>query len=131
MAKHGRACIAGTAERARGNGLDAIEKLEGRTCGQQKDGAVNDGFVRRIHARDPSRKQEQRPPGAGHEGGTKQDSGSAFMTCAGGALLLFPRWIARMYTPDETVIHSTILLLAAGAAFQLFDGIQTVATGAL
>jgi len=36
-----------------------------------------------------------------------------------------------MYTPDETVIHSTILLLAAGAAFQLFDGIQTVATGAL
>jgi len=33
-----------------------------------------------------------------------------------------------MYTPDETVIHSTILLLAAGAAFQLFDGIQTVAT---
>jgi MATE family multidrug resistance protein len=29
------------------------------------------------------------------------------------------------------VIRSTILLLAAGAAFQLFDGIQTVATGAL
>src|SRR6202008_1328580 len=36
-----------------------------------------------------------------------------------------------MYTPDETVIRSTSLLLVAGAAFQLFDGIQTVATGAL
>src|SRR5258707_4377210 len=36
-----------------------------------------------------------------------------------------------MYPPEEAVIHSTILLLAAGAAFQLFHGIQTVATGAL
>ena len=53
------------------------------------------------------------------------------MTCAGAALLIFPRAIARMYTPDEDVIHATAYLLAAGAAFQLFDGIQTVATGAL
>jgi len=71
------------------------------------------------------------PRGAGEAGGTAILLGAAFMTCAGAALLLFPRWIARMYTPDETVIRSTILLLAAGAAFQLFDGIQTVATGAL
>lgn len=71
------------------------------------------------------------PVGAGETGGTAIFIGAAFMTCASAGLLLFPRWIARMYTPDETVIHSTILLLAAGAAFQLFDGIQTVATGAL
>src|SRR3989454_8143627 len=71
------------------------------------------------------------PRGAGDAGGTAIFLGAAFMTCASGALLIFPRWIARMYTPDETVIRSTILLLAAGAAFQLFDGIQTVATGAL
>ena len=71
------------------------------------------------------------PKAAGDAGGTAIFLGAAFMTCASAALLLFPRWIARMYTPDETVIHSTILLLAAGAAFQLFDGIQTVATGAL
>ncbi len=71
------------------------------------------------------------PRGAGNAGGTAIFLGATFMTCAGGVLLLFPRWIARMYTPDETVIRSTILLLAAGAAFQLFDGIQTVATGAL
>jgi MATE family multidrug resistance protein len=71
------------------------------------------------------------PRGAGDAGGTAIFLGAAFMTCASAALLIFPRWIARMYTPDETVIRSTILLLAAGAAFQLFDGIQTVATGAL
>jgi MATE family multidrug resistance protein len=71
------------------------------------------------------------PVGAGEAGGTAIFLGAAFMACASAGLLLFPRWIARMYTPDETVIRSTILLLAAGAAFQLFDGIQTVATGAL
>ena len=71
------------------------------------------------------------PAGAGDAGGTAIFLGAAFMACASAGLLLFPRWIARMYTPDETVIHSTISLLAAGAAFQLFDGLQTVATGAL
>jgi MATE family, multidrug efflux pump len=71
------------------------------------------------------------PRGAGNAGGTAIALGAGFMTCAGVALLVFPRWIARIYTPDKTVIRSTILLLAAGAAFQLFDGIQTVATGAL
>jgi len=71
------------------------------------------------------------PRAAGDAGGAAILLGACFMACASAALLLFPRWIARMYTPDETVIRSTILLLAAGAAFQLFDGIQTVATGAL
>jgi len=71
------------------------------------------------------------PKGAGAAGGTAIFLGAAFMTGAAAALLLFPRWIARMYTPDKIVIRSTIALLAAGAAFQLFDGIQTVATGAL
>ena len=53
------------------------------------------------------------------------------MTLAGIILLIVPRWIARIYTADELVIRSTAALLAAGAAFQLFDGIQSVATGAL
>ncbi len=68
---------------------------------------------------------------AGDAGGTAIFLGASFMTLAGIALLVFPRWIARIYTSDELVIRSTIHLLAAGAAFQLFDGIQTVATGAL
>ena len=69
--------------------------------------------------------------GASDAGGTAIALGAAFMAGAGIALLVFPRWIALMYTPDPGVIRSTISLLAAGAAFQLFDGIQTVATGAL
>ena len=71
------------------------------------------------------------PVGASAAGGSAIFFGAGFMTLAGIGLLLFPRWIARIYTPDETVIRTTVLLLAAGAAFQLFDGIQTVATGAL
>ena len=71
------------------------------------------------------------PRGAADAGGTAIFLGAAFMAAASAGLLIFPRWIARMYTPDETVIRSTIVLLAAGAAFQLFDGLQTVATGAL
>jgi MATE family multidrug resistance protein len=71
------------------------------------------------------------PRGAGDAGGTAIILGAVFMTLAGIALLVFPRQIAHIYTPDETVVRSTVLLLAAGAAFQLFDGIQTVATGAL
>ena len=71
------------------------------------------------------------PQGAGDAGGTAIFLGAAFMTCAGVVLLAAPRWIARVYTPDPAIIRSTIILLAAGAAFQLFDGIQTVATGAL
>jgi MATE family multidrug resistance protein len=53
------------------------------------------------------------------------------MTLAGAVLLVVPRWIARIYTADEMVIRNATALLAAGAAFQLFDGIQSVATGAL
>ncbi len=71
------------------------------------------------------------PQGAADAGGSAIFFGALFMTLAGIALLLFPRGIARLYTPDAAIIRSTVLLLAAGAAFQLFDGIQTVATGAL
>lgn len=71
------------------------------------------------------------PPGAHAAGSTAIFIGAAFMTLMGIVLLVVPRWIARIYTTDETVIRNTAALLAAGAAFQLFDGIQSVATGAL
>ncbi len=71
------------------------------------------------------------PRGASAAGGTAIFVGAAFMTLAGIVLVIAPRWIARIYTTDELVIRSTAALLAAGAAFQLFDGIQSVATGAL
>ncbi len=71
------------------------------------------------------------PAGARLAGNTAIILGASFMSCMSIALLVFPRYIARIYTSDQTVIRNAILLLAAGAAFQLFDGIQTVATGCL
>jgi multidrug resistance protein, MATE family len=71
------------------------------------------------------------PHGAGVAGGTAISIGAAFMSVASVVLLVVPRWIARIYTVDEVIIRSASTLLAAGAAFQLFDGIQSVATGAL
>jgi MATE family multidrug resistance protein len=71
------------------------------------------------------------PVAAGEAGNTAIFLGAVFMTCASAALLIFPHAIARMYTPAPDIIRNTAYLLAAGAAFQLFDGIQTVATGAL
>jgi len=54
----------------------------------------------------------------------------SFMTIAGIALIVFPDWIARVYTPDIVVIRATGMLLVREPLFQLFDGIQTAATGA-
>jgi multidrug resistance protein, MATE family len=71
------------------------------------------------------------PIGARNAGNTAILLGAAFMASMSVVLLIFPRMIARMYTADETVIRSAITLLVAGSAFQLFDGIQTVATGSL
>jgi MATE family multidrug resistance protein len=71
------------------------------------------------------------PHGAGVAGGTAITIGATFMSVASVVLLVVPRWIARIYTVDEVIIRSASTLLAAGAAFQLFDGIQSVATGAL
>jgi MATE family multidrug resistance protein len=71
------------------------------------------------------------PAGARDAGNTAILLGASFMAAMSVVLLVFPRTIAHLYTYDETVIRSAISLLAAGAAFQLFDGIQTVATGAM
>src|SRR5260370_4912133 len=71
------------------------------------------------------------PSGASAAGDSAIFFGAGFMTLAGIALLVFPRWIARIFTPDETVIRNTVLLLAAGAAFKLFPWIHTVPPGPL
>ncbi len=47
------------------------------------------------------------------------------------ALILFPAAIARLFTPDPAVVSMSAHLLVIAAFFQLFDGMQTVATGAL
>jgi MATE family multidrug resistance protein len=57
--------------------------------------------------------------------------GSLFMGAAGLALWTAPRLILRVFTPDALVIASGAALLRIAALFELFDGFQTVATGAL
>lgn len=57
--------------------------------------------------------------------------GAGFMSCAGLTLFLFARPIARIYSPEPTVVSAGATLLVVAAVFQLFDGLQVVATGAL
>ncbi len=57
--------------------------------------------------------------------------GCGFMACAGLVFVSFPKYIARLFSPDPTVIRVGATLLLVAAVFQLFDGLQTVATGAL
>jgi MATE family multidrug resistance protein len=57
--------------------------------------------------------------------------GAAFMTCTGLVFVMLSKQIARLFTPDRAVIRVGASLLLVAAAFQLFDGLQTVATGAL
>jgi multidrug resistance protein, MATE family len=71
------------------------------------------------------------PQAAGHSGWTAMALGAAFMSSAALAFLLAPRIIARIYTPDPAVIEASASLLVVAALFQLFDGLQAVATGAL
>lgn len=54
-----------------------------------------------------------------------------FMSCAAVAFLVIPERILNFYTHDVDILRTGVSLLAIAAAFQLFDGIQTVATGAL
>jgi multidrug resistance protein, MATE family len=55
----------------------------------------------------------------------------AFMSCCGVLFVSFPRILSRVFTVDPVVISAASTLLLIAAAFQLFDGVQTVATGAL
>ena len=57
--------------------------------------------------------------------------GTSFMGCMAIALFLIPGEIVRIYTPDAELIPAASALLFVAAFFQLFDGMQTVATGAL
>jgi MATE family multidrug resistance protein len=57
--------------------------------------------------------------------------GTGFMICAGVVFLVAPQPLIRLYTLDPRVMVLGPTLLLIAAAFQIFDGIQTVSTGAL
>lgn len=57
--------------------------------------------------------------------------GTAFMFLAGIVFLVVPRPLIELYTSDPRVLAVGPTLLLVAAAFQIFDGVQTVCTGAL
>lgn len=57
--------------------------------------------------------------------------GTGFMVCAGIVFLAIPRPLISLYTRDPQVLALGPSLLWIAAAFQIFDGVQTVSTGAL
>jgi MATE family multidrug resistance protein len=71
------------------------------------------------------------PRAAGRSGWTAIALGGGFMCCTAILFLAVPRQIIRLYTPDPEVVATGILLLTMAALFQIFDGIQGVAVGAL
>jgi multidrug resistance protein, MATE family len=68
---------------------------------------------------------------AARSGWTALALGAGVMSVAAVALLTMPEGIARMFTPETTIIGAGAVLLRVAAFFQLFDGFQVVATGAL
>jgi MATE family multidrug resistance protein len=70
-------------------------------------------------------------PGAERAGWTALMFGAGFMTCTAAMFVLVPRVLIGAFTRDQGVLELGASLLAVAAVFQLFDGIQGVATGVL
>jgi MATE family multidrug resistance protein len=68
---------------------------------------------------------------AARSGWTALALGAGFMSLAALALVLGPAPLMRLFTTERAVHEIGVRLLAVAAFFQLFDGIQVVATGAL
>src|SRR6204780_471479 len=68
---------------------------------------------------------------ASRAGWTAMFLGTGFMGLMTILFLVAPQYIVRIYTPDPAVLRAASTLLFVGGFFQLFDGMQTVATGAL
>jgi MATE family multidrug resistance protein len=76
-----------------------------------------------IGARDAQR--------ASDRGWTGIAMGGGFMALSGLVMFLAPQMIVRIFTADKTVASIGVSLLAVGAVFQFFDGVQGVSSGAL
>ncbi len=57
--------------------------------------------------------------------------GAGFMACSSTLFLLAPRPLVALFTDDPDITKLSVTLLGIAAAFQLFDGVQGVAAGAL
>jgi MATE family multidrug resistance protein len=70
-------------------------------------------------------------PGTRRAGLTGIAAGATAMLVGSALFLGLPRALARVLTDEAGVVEATVPLLAVAAAFQLFDGVQAVAAGAL
>ena len=73
----------------------------------------------------------QEPAAARYSGWLALAIGAGFMCVAAVVFLSIPRPILRIFTTDVEVMETGVILLAVAAVFQLFDGVQAVATGVL
>jgi multidrug resistance protein, MATE family len=71
------------------------------------------------------------PAGAARAGWTALLLGGGFMSGSALTFLTVPAAIIRVFTNEPTVVATAVALLGVAAVFQLFDGLQVVATGAL
>ncbi len=69
--------------------------------------------------------------GASGAGWTAIALGTGFMASAAATFLLVPRAILGLFTVDAGVVEVGLSLILIAALFQIFDGLQGVATGAL
>lgn len=89
------------------------------------------GFSSAAAVRVGQARGRQDPAGAQRAGWMALLLGAAFMSLAAIVFLFAPRAVVRAFTVDPRVVATGITLLAVAAWFQLFDGLQVVATGAL
>jgi MATE family multidrug resistance protein len=89
-------------------------------------GVASAGAVRVGHA--VGRKDAA---GAARAGWTALLFGTLFMSMAAAAFLAMPSVLIGAFTTDRRVLDIGVSLLLVGALFQLFDGVQGVATGVL
>jgi MATE family multidrug resistance protein len=71
------------------------------------------------------------PAAARRAAGAGLVTGVGVMTVTALAFLLFPEAIARAFSPDPSVLAVAVVLLPIAGVFQVFDGVQVVAAGAL
>ena len=71
------------------------------------------------------------PHGASRAGWTALALGAGFMAVAATTFVSVPRSILGLFTANTGVIATGVTLLLVAAVFQLFDGLQGVATGVL
>jgi MATE family multidrug resistance protein len=71
------------------------------------------------------------PPSARRAVGAGLLTGMGFMAVTAALFLTIPETLARVFSEDLEVVAAAALLLPIAGAFQIFDGLQVVAAGAL